>query len=168
MQFWNTEAYIIANKITGGNPISKDLVSHVYLLVFELSINSEDLPRVFARYAYNQYNWRDSSFNKLFKSHEELPELNLKSEDEYEVSEAQKLLDEYLHQSPSDDQKLFTMEITKMHLMGMTYREIRNETGISLDTIHLAIKQFKNDLSDYNTTANRICESSPELQSSRD
>jgi uncharacterized protein YerC len=55
------------------------------------------------------------------------------------------------------------MEITKMHLMGMTYREIRNETGISLDTIHLAIKQFKHDLSDYNITANRICESSPEL-----
>jgi DNA-directed RNA polymerase specialized sigma24 family protein len=145
VQFWNAEAYIIANKITGGNPISKDLVSHVYLLVFELSIQSEDLPRVFARYAYN-----------------------LKSEDEYEVSEAQRLLDDYLHQSPSDDQKLFTMEITKMHLMGMTYREIRNETGISLDTIHLAIKQFKNDLSDYNITANRICESSNELQSSRD
>ena len=55
-----------------------------------------------------------------------------------------------------------------MHLMGMTYREIRNETGISLDTIHLAIKQFKNDLSDYNITTNRICESSNELQSSRD
>jgi uncharacterized protein YerC len=49
--------------------------------------------------------------------------------------------------------------------MGMTYREIRTLTGISLDTIHLAIKQFKYDLSDYNNNANRISESIPELQS---
>jgi uncharacterized protein YerC len=89
------------------------------------------------------------------------------SDDEsYQVTKAQELLDDYLHQSPEDDQKMFTKEITKMHLMGMTYREIRTLTGISLDTIHLAIKQFKYDLSDYNTFTNRICESSPELQSS--
>lgn len=168
MEFWKKEAYIIASKITGGNPISSDLVSHVYLLVHELSIRSEDLPRVFARYAYNQYNWRDSTFNKLFKTHDELPDMESKQSDDesYEVTKAQELLDDYLHQSPEDDQKMFTKEITKMHLMGMTYREIRTLTGISLDTIHLAIKQFKYDLSDYNNTTNRICESSPELQSS--
>lgn len=168
MEFWKKEAYIIASKITGGNPISSDLVSHVYLLVHELSIRSEDLPRVFARYAYNQYNWRDSTFNKLFKTHDELPDMESKQSDDesYEVTKAQELLDDYLHQSPEDDQKMFTKEITKMHLMGMTYREIRTLTGISLDTIHLAIKQFKYDLSDYNNTTNRICQSSPELQSS--
>ena len=168
MEFWKKEAYLIASKITGGNPISSDLVSHVYLLVHELSIRSEDLPRVFARYAYNQYNWRDSTFNKLFKTYDELPDMDSRQSDDesYQVTKAQELLDDYLHQSPEDDQKMFTKEITKMHLMGMTYREIRTLTGISLDTIHLAIKQFKYDLSDYNNTTNRICESSPELQSS--
>ena len=168
MEFWKKEAYVIAGKITRGNSISSDLVSHVYLLVHELSIRQEDLPRVFARYAYNQYNWRDSTFNKLFKTYDELPDMESKqSNDEpYEVTNAQELLDEYLHQSPEDDQKMFTKEITKMHLMGMTYREIRTLTGISLDTIHLAIKQFKYDLSDYNNTTNWICQSSPELQSS--
>lgn len=168
MEFWKKEAYIIASKITGGNPISSDLVSHVYLLVHELSIRQEDLPRVFARYAYNQYNWRDSTFNKLFKTYDELPDMDSRQSDDegYEVTTAQELLDDYLHQSPEDDQKMFTKEITKMHLMGMTYREIRTLTGISLDTIHLAIKQFKYDLSDYNNSTNRICQSSPELQSS--
>ena len=167
MEFWKKEAYLIASKITGGNPISSDLVSHVYLLVHELSIRQEDLPRVFARYAYNQYNWRDSTFNKLFKTHDELPDMDSRQSDDesYEVTKAQELLDDYLHQSPEDDQKMFTKEITKMHLMGMTYREIRTLTGISLDTIHLAIKQFKYDLSDYNNSSNRICESSPEFQS---
>jgi DNA-directed RNA polymerase specialized sigma24 family protein len=167
VEFWKKEAYIIASKITGGNPISSDLVSHVYLLVHELSIRQEDLPRVFARYAYNQYNWRDSTFNKLFKTHDELPDMDSRQSDDesYEVTKAQELLDDYLHQSPEDDQKMFTKEITKMHLMGMTYREIRTLTGISLDTIHLAIKQFKYDLSDYNNSSNRICESSPEFQS---
>jgi len=168
VEFWKKEAYLIASKITGGNPISSDLVSHVYLLVHELNIRPEDLPRVFARYAYNQYNWRDSTFNKLFKTYDELPDMDSRQSDDeaYEVTTAQELLDDYLHQSPEDDQKMFTKEITKMHLMGMTYREIRTLTGISLDTIHLAIKQFKYDLSDYNNFTNRICESSPELQSS--
>jgi hypothetical protein len=168
VEFWKKEAYLIASKITGGNPISSDLVSHVYLLVHELSIREEDLPRVFARYAYNQYNWRDSTFNKLFKTYDDLPDMDSRQSDDesYQVTKAQELLDDYLHQSPEDDQKMFTKEITKMHLMGMTYREIRTLTGISLDTIHLAIKQFKYDLSDYNTFTNRICESSPELQSS--
>ncbi len=165
MEFWKKEAYIIASKITGGNPICSDLVSHVYLLVHELDIRSEDLPKVFARYAYNQYNWRDSTFNKLFKTHDQLPDMDSKQSDDdtYKVTKAQELLDDYLHQSPEDDQKMFTKEITKMHLMGMTYREIRTLTGISLDTIHLAIKQFKYDLSDYNNATNRICESSPEF-----
>jgi hypothetical protein len=167
VEFWKKEAYLIASKITGGNPISSDLVSHVYLLVYELSIRQEDLPRVFARYAYNQYNWRDSTFNKLFKTYDDLPDMDSRQSDDesYQVTKAQELLDDYLHQSPEDDQKMFTKEITKMHLMGMTYREIRTLTGISLDTIHLAIKQFKYDLSDYNNFTNRICESSPELQS---
>lgn len=168
MEFWKKEAYIIAEKVTGGNPIYRDLVSHVYLLVYELNIPACDLPRVFARYSYNQYNWRDSTFNKQYRLNDPLPELFDKETDqEYHETEMQLLLDSYMDKSPSDDQELFTKEITKMHLMGMTYREIRNETGISLDTIHLAIKKFKNDLHFTYHYSNRDCESSPELQSSR-
>jgi len=166
VEFWEKEAYLIASKITGGNPISSDLVSHVYLLVHELGITSEDLPRVFARYAYNQYNWRDSTFNKHFRLNDPLPDLYDKETDQdYHETEMQKLLDAYMDKSPCDDQELFTKEITKMHLMGMTYREIRNETGISLDTIHLAIKQFKNDLHITYNNSNRDCQVSYELQS---
>lgn len=166
MEFWEREAYIIAEKVTGGNPVYRDLVSHVYLLVYELNITSSDLPRVFARYAYNQYNWRDSQFNKQYRLNDPLPDVYDKANDsEYHETEIQLLLDSYMDKSPSDDQELFTKEITKMHLMGMTYREIRNETGISLDTIHLAIKQFKNDLHITYYYSNRDCQSSNELQS---
>jgi len=166
VEFWKREAYVIAEKVTGGNPIYRDLVSHVYLLVYELNIPAIDLPRVFARYAYNQYNWRDSQFNKQYRLNDPLPELyDKESDQEYHETEAQLLLDSYMHQSPTDDQELFTKEITKMHLMGMTYREIRNETGISLDTIHLAIKQFKNDLHITYNDSNRDSESSHEFQS---
>ena len=164
--FWNKQAYEIAFKVTGGRPIYSDLVSHIYLLVCELDIKEQDLPRVFARYAYNQFNWRDSTFNKQYKLHDELPDLeNRSAEDTYQETEAQQLLDQYMDQSPDDDQILFTKEITKMHLMGMTYREIRSLTGISLDTIHLAIKQFKHDLYSYNADSNRIGKSIDELQS---
>ena len=166
MEFWQHEAYVIAEKVTGGNPIYRDLVSHVYLLVYDIDIPSKDLPRLFARYAYNQYNWRDSQFNKQYRLNDPLPELDNREEDqEYQETEIQLLLDSYMHQSPTDDQELFTKEITKMHLMGMTYREIRTETGISLDTIHLAIKQFKNDLFITYNYPNRDCQSSPEFQS---
>jgi len=168
VEFWKKEAYIIAEKVTGGNPIYRDLVSHVYILVYDIDIPSKDLPRLFARYAYNQYNWRDSTFNKQFRLNDPLPELYDKETDqEYHETEMQLLLDSYMDKSPEDDQELFTKEITRMHLMGMTYREIRNETGIALDTIHLAIKQFKNDLHINYNNSNRDSQSSPELQSPR-
>jgi hypothetical protein len=56
------------------------------------------------------------------------------------------MLDAYLHSNHGDP---FIKEITKMHLCGMTFRDIKELTGISLDTIHKTIKQFKNDLHDY-------------------
>jgi hypothetical protein len=160
VEFWKHEAYKIAHKITGGNPISSDLVSHVYLLVFKLPIQEKDLPRVFARYAWNQYKWRDSTFNKEYRLNEELTDINIQSDDHYEVTHAERLLDEYLHAPAENDQQLFTKEITKMVICGMTYREIKKLTGISLDTIHLAIKQFKHDLYNFNNTyADRIFQS---------
>ena len=36
-----------------------------------------------------------------------------------------------------------------MHLYGMTYREIKENTGLGLDTIHKTIKKFKYDLYNY-------------------
>ncbi len=107
MEFWEHEAYIIAEKVTGGNPIYRDLVSHVYLLVYDLNIPSIDLPRVFARYSYNQYNWRDSTFNKQYRINDPLPELyDKETEQEYHETEMQKLLDSYMDQSPTDDQEV--------------------------------------------------------------
>lgn len=63
-----------------------------------------------------------------------------------EISEYQQYLDKYMEKSPENDQELFCKEITKMHLYGMTYRDIKAETNLPLRVIHGAIKQFKNDL----------------------
>jgi len=54
-----------------------------------------------------------------------------------------------LNSMPKDDQELFIKEVTKMHLYGMTYREIKENTGLGLDTIHKTIKKFKYDLYNY-------------------
>jgi hypothetical protein len=61
----------------------------------------------------------------------------------------QNLINTFLSTRPKDDQDLFIKEVTKMHLYGMTYREIRDNTGICLDTIHKTIKKFKYDLYNY-------------------
>jgi transposase len=64
---------------------------------------------------------------------------------------------------PKDDQELFIKEITKMHLYGMTYREIKKNTGLGLDTIHKTIKKFKYDLYNYR---NGDGEGAPDLEPS--
>jgi hypothetical protein len=68
------------------------------------------------------------------------------SHDSPSNNEFSEILDAYLHSNHGDP---FIKEITKMHLCGMTFRDIKELTGISLDTIHKTIKQFKNDLHDY-------------------
>jgi len=82
----------------------------------------------------------------------------------YQESKYQQILDEFMDDNSENDQILFCKEITKMHLCGMTYREIRSLTGISLDTIHKAIKKFKNDLNNF-ACLNWTSESSPEFSS---
>jgi hypothetical protein len=151
VEFWNKEAYHIAYKITGGHPLYNDLVPHVYLLLSKLHIKESDLPRVFARWAWNQYTWKESKFNQLHRPGISVPSGFDKLDDGmmYQETRYQRILDNYMDQNPDDDQILFCKEITKMHLCGMTYREIRSLTGISLDTIHKAIKKFKNDLNTY-------------------
>lgn len=147
--FWNREAYNIALKITGGSELYRDLVSDVFIILSQYNISEADLPKTFARFAYNQWKWPGSEFNKKFNSPIRLmpyeADVASKEADE-EISEYQQYLDKYMEKSPENDQELFCKEITKMHLYGMTYRDIKAETNLPLRVIHGAIKQFKNDL----------------------
>lgn len=147
--FWNREAYNIALKITGGSELHRDLVSDVFIILSQYNISEADLPKTFARFAYNQWKWPGSEFNKKFNPPIRLmpyeADVASKETDE-EISEYQQYLDKYMEKSPENDQELFCKEITKMHLYGMTYRDIKAETNLPLRVIHGAIKQFKNDL----------------------
>ena len=147
--FWNKEAYSIALKITGGSDLHRDLVSDVFIILSNYNISEADLPKTFARFAYNQWKWPGSEFNKKFNPPIRLipyeSDVASKETDE-DISEYQQYLDSYMEKSPEDDQELFCKEITKMHLYGMTYRDIKAETNLPLRVIHGAIKQFKNDL----------------------
>jgi len=144
--FWNREAYKIAEKITGGHELSCDLVSHVFLILNRYKLSEEDLPRTFARFAYNQWNWRESDFNKTMRGRNTIEIIDIIEEENILASDLQDRFRDYLESSPENDNELFCKEIAKMYICGMTYREIRSETGISLDMINKALKQFKNDV----------------------
>ena len=164
--FWNREAYNIALKITGGSELHRDLVSDVFIILSQYNISDADLPKTFARFAYNQWKWPGSEFNKKFNPPIRLipyeSDVASKETDEY-ISEYQQYLDSYMDKSPEDDQELFCKEITKMHLYGMTYRDIKAETNLPLRVIHGAIKQFKNDLHFIHTGEPRDSESIHDL-----
>ena len=166
--FWSREAYEISKKITANNELHVDLVSHVFLLLHQLNISEDELPRTFAKFAYNQWTWQQSEFNRMYQrgiTNVELPDSFTSKSDE-DFSEYEDLLIQYIEMAPKDDNELFCKEIAKMHLYGMTYRDIRNETDLSLQTIHQAIKQFKYDLYNfYNHTAvNRTGKSVDDVQ----
>ena len=164
--FWNREAYNIALKITGGSDLHRDLVSDVFIILSQYNISDADLPKTFARFAYNQWKWPGSEFNKKFNPPIRLipyeSDVASKETDE-DISEYQQYLDSYMDKSPEDDQELFCKEITKMHLYGMTYRDIKAETNLPLRVIHGAIKQFKNDLHFIHTGEPRDSESIHDL-----
>ena len=164
--FWNREAYNIALKITGGSELHRDLVSDVFIILSQYNISEADLPKTFARFAYNQWKWPGSEFNKKFNPPIRLipyeSDVASKETDE-DISEYQQDLDKYMDKSPEDDQELFCKEITKMHLYGMTYRDIKAETNLPLRVIHGAIKQFKNDLHFIHTGEPRDSESIHDL-----
>jgi len=164
--FWNREAYNIALKITGGSELHRDLVSDVFIILSQYNISDADLPKTFARFAYNQWKWPGSEFNKKFNPPIRLipyeSDVASKETDE-DISEYQQYLDSYMEKSPEDDQQLFCKEITKMHLYGMTYRDIKAETNLPLRVIHGAIKQFKNDLHFIHTGEHRDSESIHDL-----
>lgn len=169
MSFWNKQAYEIALKISGGHELHADLVSHVYILIQKYDLTEEELPRTFAKFAYNQWNWRESDFNRTFKSPQnvEITEYIPAKEEDESPSEAQKIFRGYLDQSPTDDNELFCKEIAKMYICGMTYREIRSETGISLDTINKALKKFKHDVLLNSPNSYRILQSIDDSSPSR-
>lgn len=148
MKFWSHEAYDISFKITGGSDLHSDLVSHVYIILSKYDIPSRDLPRAFARFAYNQWTWPESEFNRLYKGHSNHSDLSefIPAKDETHLPSYMELtLEQYLEKDTEDQTEIFCKEVTKMYLCGMTYREIREETGLCLDIIHKAIKQFKYD-----------------------
>jgi len=166
--FWSREAYEISKKITGNNELHVDLVSHVFLLLHQLNISEDELPRTFAKFAYNQWTWQQSEFNRMYQRgiiNIELPD-SFTSKDAEDFSEYEDLLIQYIEMAPKDDNDLFCKEIAKMHLYGMTYRDIRNETDLSLQTIHQAIKQFKYDLYNFynHTDINRTGKSVDDVQ----
>lgn len=164
--FWNREAYNIALKITGGSELHRDLVSDVFIILSQYNISEADLPKTFARFAYNQWKWPGSEFNKKFNPPIRLipyeSDIASKETDE-DISEYQQYLDSYMERSPENDQEMFCKEITKMHLYGMTYRDIKAETNLPLRVIHGAIKQFKNDLHFIHTGEPRDSESIHDL-----
>jgi DNA-directed RNA polymerase specialized sigma24 family protein len=118
---------------------------------------------MFARFCWNQYNWPGSEFNRQFRfPANELFEV-ANEDNEQDPNEYQELIHNFLNKMPKDDQELFIKEITKMHLYGMTYREIKKNTGLGLDTIHKAIKKFKYDLYNYRSSNG---EGAPDLEPS--
>ena len=149
MEFWKHEAYQIARKITSDHELHSDLVSHVFILMYRFDFNDSDLPAIFARFAWNQWTWQRSEFWRLYKSTSEPLFDVVDSNDSPTRNEYSETLANYLDLIPENEQERFIKEITKMHLCGMTFRDIKELTGISLDTIHKTIKQFKNDLHDY-------------------
>jgi len=166
--FWSREAYEISKKITGNNELHVDLVSHVFLLLHQLNISEEELPRTFAKFAYNQWKWQQSEFNRMYQrgiTNIELPD-SFSSKPDEDFSEYEDMLIQFIEMAPKDDNELFCKEIAKMHLYGMTYRDIRNETDLSLQVIHQAIKQFKHDLYSHyhHTLLHRTGKSTDDLQ----
>jgi len=151
MNFWNKQAYDIAKRITSDRDIHRDLVSFIYILLHDRNIVSISLPATFARYAYQQYNWKNSEFNKLYVSFDrDISEINIeKICEDYEESHYGNMLDEYFEQKSSNDAEFFCKEIAKLVFQSMSYREIEALTGIRIKDIFNAIKQFKHDFKHY-------------------
>ena len=151
MDFWNKQAYEIAYKITSGRDIHRDLVAFVYILLHDRGIVAVSLPAVFARYAYQQYNWKDSAFNKLYASYTvDISQINIeKAQEQYQENGYGVLLDEYFDEESKSENEFFCKEIAKLVFQSMSYREIERLTGINIRTTHKSIKQFAHDFRDF-------------------
>lgn len=151
MEFWNREAYTIARKITSDRDIHRDLVAFVYILLHDKGIVPQSLPATFARWAYQQYNWKDSAFNKQYANyHLDIDSIDYdKIDEKYQESKYGRLIDEYFDQESATENEFFCKEIAKLVFQSMSYREIERLTGIRHDIVCNAVKQFRNDFRDF-------------------
>lgn len=151
VEFWNREAYTIARKITSDRDIHRDLVAFVYILLHDKGIVPQSLPATFARWAYQQYNWKDSAFNKQYANyHLDIDSIDYdKIDEKYQESKYGRLIDEYFDQESQSENEFFCKEIAKLVFQSMSYREIERLTGIRHDIVCNAIKQFRNDFRDF-------------------
>ena len=148
-QFFNSKKpYEIASNITGGHELTNDLVSFVYLIMYDYPKDIEDVTKFFTRLAHNQWNWCDSPFNLLHKPpfcelYDNYPDKNQDTQE----NEYKRFLRDYLEEPTNEITEWYKKEIAKLFLQGMTYREIQSGTKINLRYISETIKQFKNDVS---------------------
>lgn len=151
MDFWSKQAYDIAYKITSGKDVHRDLVAFIYILLHDSKITPISLPATFARYAYQQYNWKGSAFNKQYASYNlDISQINIeKAQEEYRENRYGLLLDEYFDQESATDEEFFCKEIAKLVFQSMSYREIERLTNINTRTIHSSLKQFKDDFRNF-------------------
>ena len=152
MEFWNKQAYEIAYKVTGGHDLHSDLVAHVYLLIHDRDIPEEDLPRVFARFSWNQWNWSQSDFYKSFRLNSYEGAKNKANEEDDIISSNEiykNILYSYLSDISETKEDMFIKGVAQMYLKGMTYRQIRDKTGLSLGLITKTMKKLKYDLFNY-------------------
>lgn len=151
MAFFDTlEAYEIAKKVTGGNELYKDLVSHVYLIMRDKK-DIDDEAAFFASTAYRQWTLPNSEFNNLY-----IPYYTTEINDEItedvrlDLSESKykKFLRDYLDREPEGESCIewFKKQIVRFRLMGMTYAEIRERYGINDYLVSKTIKQFTDDV----------------------
>ena len=167
MDFWNDKAYEIAKKVTADHELKSDLVAHVFLLLHDREIPEKDLPKVFARFSYNQWNWYESDFNNKFRCRSFEEARNKANEEEELISSNEmykKILYNYLSDISETKEQMFIKGVAQMYLKGMTYRKIREKTGLSLDLIHRTMKKLKHDLYNY-PDEHRDCKSITDIQS---
>lgn len=149
MDFFETnKPYEIAALITSGNELTHDLVAHVYLIMQGKEI--EDKQKYFSRCAYQQYNWKNSEFNRLmygreFKQADEKP-IDSTTEEVITNERYKECLNIYLNKEPKDMVEWYYKEMTLMYLDGMTYDKIVHNTGLSKRTVVKTLKKIKDDI----------------------
>jgi len=159
MNFFETKRpYEIADKVTSNNELAPDLVAHVFEIMHQKD-DIEDQAKFFSRTCYQQWNWHNSEFNRMYKpvwtveyhattiDPDENPIIH---QDQYS-----KYLHEYFSKQPNTVQEWFCREIAYLRVVeDMTYLQIEEETGIAYRYVSEAIKQFKDDLlNSYNSSS---------------
>ena len=152
MKFFESEQpYKIADRITNESELSPDLVVHVFFIM-EKKNDIEDEPAFFARTAYQQWNWTNSEFNRLHRTNE------LRFEDDGNIpdpleeviidngSKYLEFMRSYMDATPKSPEDWFKIQVGRMVLEGLTYRQIEKKTNLNKRYITETIKQLKDDI----------------------